>query len=89
MSFHIEFSQEALDELKFYKDSGNKKLYKKIFDLISSISETPFSGIGKPEPLKNNLSGFWSRRINKEHRIVYKIKNDTIEILSIKGHYTN
>ncbi|MEG3438564.1 Txe/YoeB family addiction module toxin [Pannus brasiliensis CCIBt3594] len=51
----------------------DKKLYKKIVDLIDDILRHPFSGIGKPEPLKHQLKGYWSRRINEEHRLVYKI----------------
>ena len=64
---------------------------KKISELLKAIIENPYEGIGKPEPLKYNLSGVWSRRINNEHRLVYEISdNNTIEILdilSLKGHY--
>lgn len=61
--------------------------FKKINELIKDISRNPFDGIGKPEALKENLSGFYSRRINYEHRLVYAIKDDTIYIISCKGHY--
>ncbi|MCA2708582.1 MAG: Txe/YoeB family addiction module toxin [Microcystis sp. M015S2] len=64
----------------------NKKLYKKIVDLIDDILCHPFSGIGKPEPLKYQLKGYWSRRINDEHRLVYKITETEI-IISCKFHY--
>ena len=66
---------------------NDKKVAKKIILLIKDISRTPFSGIGKPEPLKYELSGYWSREITKEHRLVYKTEDDIIEILSCKFHY--
>lgn len=59
----------------------------KIFQLIEDIQRNPFQGLGKPEPLKGNLSGYWSRRISEEHRLVYKITADAIEIISCSGHY--
>jgi addiction module toxin, txe/yoeB family len=61
--------------------------FKKINELIKDIGRNPFDGIGKPEALKGNLSGFYSRRINHEHRLVYAVKDDTIYIISYKGHY--
>ena len=60
----------------------------KIFDLMKSIEINPFDGIGKPEQLKHNLRGLWSRRITGEHHLVYKVENDIIVILSCFGHYT-
>ena len=66
----------------------DKQNLKKINELIKDISRNPFDGIGKPEALKGNLSGFYSRRINHEHRLVYSVKDDTIYIISCKGHYT-
>jgi len=65
----------------------DKQILKKINELIRDISANPFDGIGKLEALKENLSGFYSRRINYEHRLVYAIKDDTIYIISRKGHY--
>ena len=65
----------------------DKKIFKRIKELIKDISRTPFSGIGKPEPLKHELSGYWSRRINDEHRLVYKISKNTLYILSCREHY--
>ena len=58
----------------------DKKILVRINELIKSCERTPFSGIGKPEPLRNNLKGYWSRRIDKTHRLVYKIENDIITI---------
>ena len=55
--------------------------------MIEDIKNTPFEGIGKPEELKHNLSGYWSRRINQEHRIVYAVDGDFIKINSLRGHY--
>lgn len=66
-----------------------KKILKRINQLVKDIHKNPFDGIGKPEPLKNNLSGFWSRRIDEEHRLVYIADNDVISIISCKGHYNS
>lgn len=65
----------------------NKKILKRINQLIKDIGRNPFEGIGKPEPLKGNLSGFWSRRIDEEHRLVYVVEDNAILIISCKGHY--
>jgi len=74
------------DLRKLSKD--NPKLIKKFFELIADIQNSPFTGIGKPEPLKYQLRGCWSRRISEEHRLVYEISNDgSIRILSVHGHY--
>ncbi|WP_316811351.1 Txe/YoeB family addiction module toxin [Pedobacter heparinus] len=85
------YTPEALEDLRYWKKSGNKPVLKKIQELIFAIQENPYEGIGKPEQLKHELSGRWSRRINKEHRLVYRIneKNEIIilDILSLKGHY--
>lgn len=83
----IIFAPKALKDLKHWKSSGNNKIQKKITDLINSISKDPFNGIGKPEPLKHEFAGCWSRRINEEHRIIYEVSGDSIEILSLKDHY--
>lgn len=83
------FSPQALEDLDYWKKSGNKAIMNKISDLLSDIAEHPFTGIGKPEVLKYDLSGYWSRRINSEHRLIYSVHNDTIEIyvLSMRFHY--
>jgi toxin YoeB len=65
----------------------NKKLHQRIVDLIMDILRQPFSGIGKPEPLKHDLKGYWSRRINDEHRLVYKVTDEAVIIVSCKYHY--
>jgi toxin YoeB len=84
----VEFLPDAQDDLNFWVKTGNKPILKKIAQLVESIKENPFEGIGKPEQLKYSLSGAWSRRITKEHRLVYDIEDDNIIILSAKGHYT-
>jgi len=85
------FAPKAVNDLSYWKKSGNKAIQKKIQQLILAIQENPFEGIGKPEPLKYDLSGAWSRRINQEHRIIYEIHDNEIlvilEILSLRGHY--
>jgi toxin YoeB len=83
----IIFAPKALNDLAHWKSSGNIKIQKKIFALITAISADPFNGIGKPEPLKHEFSGCWSRRINETHRIIYEIGAGSIEILSLKDHY--
>ena len=85
----IVYSDEAQKDINFWKKSGNKAVQQKIQQLLNSIKEAPYEGIGKPEPLKYSLSGLWSRRIILEHRIVYQVleDNDRIKIYSLKGHY--
>lgn len=83
----IIFSPNALTDLEYWKQKRNEKILKRIKQLVQAIQEDPFRGIGKPEPLKHNLSGKWSRRINDEHRIIYKIESGTIIIVALKEHY--
>jgi len=81
----LTFKDEAIKDLEFF--SRNKAILKRIENLLASMKQTPFTGIGKPEPLKYELSGYWSRRITDDHRIVYKVENDQIVIYSFRGHY--
>ncbi len=81
----IWFDEAWADYLYWQRE--DKKILKRINELIKDTERNHFSGIGKPEPLRNNLSGFWSRRIDDKNRFVYRITNDTLEILSCKGHY--
>jgi toxin YoeB len=77
----------AADDLGFWK-KNNPKIVKRIKELLDSIRIDPFTGIGKPEPLKYNLSGCWSRRITGDNRLVYKVKDgDTVVILQCRYHY--
>jgi toxin YoeB len=87
MIFSIEFSDDAKEDILFFQKAGDKSILTKIKILILTIQESPFSGIGKPEPLKHQFSGLWSRRINREHRMIYKVDKELITILSLKGHY--
>lgn len=87
----IIFSEKAQKDREYWIKSGNKVVMKKISTLIKDIQLHPFEGIGKPEPLKYQLSGKWSRRINQEHRIIYQVttenKIEILDIFSLKGHY--
>lgn len=84
----IIYSEEAQKDIDYWKRSGNKVIQKKIQELLFAIEKDPFNGIGKPEALKHNLTGLWSRRINQEHRLVYQVQDkETIKIYSLKGHY--
>lgn len=87
MSYHLDFSNEAKSDIEFYKKSGNKAVLKKIFTLLNELTEHPFEGTGKPEALKYNLAGYWSRRINQEHRLIYEVIEDTVFLHSARGHY--
>lgn len=82
----ILFSPEALRQLDEWKIQ-NPKIAIRIVLLITAISESPFTGIGKPEPLKRNLQGKWSRRITREHRLVYEVTDSNIKIISCRFHY--
>jgi toxin YoeB len=83
----IIFSPDALEQLQYWKKSGNKKIIEKIKHLLKEIQQTPFEGTGKPEALKHNWNGYWSRRITSEHRLVYRIENETILIAQLRFHY--
>lgn len=83
----IIFLPEAENDLNYWTITGNQSILKKIANLIENIQINPFEGIGKPEQLKHNLTGIWSRRINREHRLIYEIVDDKILIYSVKGHY--
>ncbi|WP_149241029.1 Txe/YoeB family addiction module toxin [Dyadobacter sp. 32] len=85
--YKIDFTPLAIEHLRFWQKSGQISLLKKIEQIIDAIRNSPTTGIGKPEMLKHDLAGKYSRRINREHRIIYKIDNDVIYILSMKGHY--
>ena len=88
MAKSIIFDHRALAELKYWHEH-NPQLYEKTDRLIQNILETPFSGLGKPEPLKYSKKKLWSRRVNQEHRLIYSVHPTTIHVLSCKGHYTN
>ena len=83
------FLPKSKEHLDFFKKVNNPIILKKIRQLLESIQEAPYSGIGKPEPLKHDLTGLWSRRINQEHRLIYEVleTDSVILIHSLKGHY--
>jgi toxin YoeB len=83
----IIYTPNAKEHLDFWVKTGNKPVLKKIVQLTKAIMENPYEGIGKPEPLKHELTGYWSRRITKEHRYVYAIDEHTLIVASLKGHY--
>ncbi|MEE9361357.1 MAG: Txe/YoeB family addiction module toxin [Cellulophaga sp.] len=87
MNFSIEFSDTAMEDYNYWKKTNNIKVINKIKVLLENIIETPFKGIGKPEALKYDFTGYWSRRINKEHRIVYKVTSNVIYVIQLRGHY--
>jgi len=81
------FDQDAFDQFSDWA-IVDRKVFIKIYELLKEIKRSPFVGKGKPEPLKHDLKGCWSRRITDEHRLVYRINDESnIEILSCKGHY--
>ena len=80
------FSEHAWEDYLYWQNT-DKKVLKRINTLIRAIERMPYEGIGKPEPLKHSLSGYWSRRITDEHRIVYKVENDSVIIAQLRYHY--
>ena len=82
----IIFSRNSWEDYKSWQ-SEDKKILKKINELIKDIHRTPYKGLGKPEPLKYDLAGLWSRRIDREHRLVYQVNENDILIYSCRYHY--
>ncbi len=82
----LTFSSQSWDDYLYWQQT-DKKIVKRINELIKDIQRKPFEGKGKPEPLKHNLSGFWSRRITEEHRLVYAISEDAILVAACRYHY--
>ncbi len=80
------FTEKAWEDYLYWQKT-DKKILKRTNELIKAIKREPFEGIGKPEPLKHHLSGFWSRRITDEHRLVYKVSDDTVQIIACRYHY--
>jgi toxin YoeB len=82
----ISFTEAAWDNYLWLQEN-DKKLLKRVNLLVKDILRNPFDGIGKPEPLKANLSGYWSRRIDSEHRLVYSVSTEELIIISCRFHY--
>lgn len=83
---NILFTPHAWEDYTYWQ-TQDKRTLKRINKLIEAVQRMPFEGIGKPEPLKENLTGYWSRRINDEHRLVYKAGDDVVTIISTRFHY--
>lgn len=83
---NIVFDQDAFKDFTYWA-TEDKKLYKRLVSLIKETVCNPYTGLGKPEALKHELQGYWSRRINDEHRLVYKVETDRLTIISCKYHY--
>ncbi|APP83908.1 Txe/YoeB family addiction module toxin [Xanthomonas hortorum pv. vitians] len=82
----LQFADNAWEDYLYWQQT-DKKMLKRINELIKAIQRDPFQGIGKPEPLRHALAGYWSRRINDEHRIVYKAENGILLIAQARYHY--
>ena len=85
----IVFLEQAEKDREYWKKTDNKVIMKRITALLKDIAEHPYIGIGKPEPLKYELTGYWSRRINSEHRIIYSVDEEvvTVYVLAMRYHY--
>ena len=81
--------EQAQNDRDYWKKSGNKAIMNRITALLKDIMEHPYTGIGKPEPLKYDLAGKWSRRINSEHRLIYSVNENiiTVYVISMRYHY--
>lgn len=87
MSFVVTVTHQAKSDLNYWKKK-NPKVLKKILLILTILKDTPFTGAGKPEPLKYAYTGCWSRRINREHRLVYHVSNDQVTVLACRYHYS-
>jgi toxin YoeB len=84
----VNFDPGAWDDFQHWLET-DRKMVRRVIRLIGEIQRDPFNGIGKPEPLKGDLSGYWSRRIDDEHRLVYRADNKEVKILKARYHYTD
>ena len=83
---NLEFDRLAFEDLAWWVEKDRKKALR-IIKLIQEVQKEPFQGIGKPEPLKHELAGCWSRRIDSEHRLIYQVQENKIRVLSCRYHY--
>ena len=86
MKRKLTFSDEAWDDYLYWQDT-DRSMLRRINQLIKDIRRSPYDGIGKPEPLKHQLAGWWSRRIDGEHRFVYRVTEQAVEISNLRNHY--
>ncbi|MEO1643192.1 MAG: Txe/YoeB family addiction module toxin [Pseudomonadota bacterium] len=82
----LTFNEQAWSDYLYWQKT-DKKTLRRLNEILKSIKRTPFEGIGKPEPLRGNLSGWWSRRLDHEHRLIYRVEGDTIQLLQCRYHY--
>jgi toxin YoeB len=82
----LEFDPQALEDLRYWVEQDRRKATR-VLRLIDESPRTPFTGSGKPEPLKHSLVGSWSRRIDREHRLVYRVEGDRLIVLACRFHY--
>jgi toxin YoeB len=89
--YSVVFAANTIKELEKHKKAGNKAINTKIDEIFNELKNTPFTGEGQSEPLKYSLTGLWSRRINREHRIVYRVEENivTVFVVSAMGHYSD
>ena len=89
--FRVEIEDLAKSHIQKHLKSGDRASIRKLERILIELSETPFEGIGKPELLKHQLTGFWSREINKKDRIIYKVNQDVVSVfvISARGHYSD
>ena len=85
----VVYKDKAIDDIKFWKTSGQKTIQNKISRLIEDILVHPETGIGKPELLKYELSGLWSREIDKGNRLIYEVVGNQLHVISLRGHYSD
>ena len=83
---NLQFTPTAFSQFTGWA-AADKKLFQRLVRLLDEVCRAPFLGIGKPEPLKGDLAGFWSRRIDNEHRLIYKVTNETIVVIACRDHY--
>ena len=86
MKRKLVFSDEAWEDYLYWQDT-DRAMVRRINQLIKDIRRSPYEGIGKPEPLKHQLAGWWSRRIDAEHRFVYRVTEQAVEIATLRHHY--
>jgi toxin YoeB len=82
----LEFREQAFEDLQYWVQM-DPKLAKRLLRLIEETKRNPFGGAGKPEPLRGELSGWWSKRIDQEHRLIYRVEGDRLIVAQAKGHY--
>ena len=89
--FRVEITELAKKQIAKHLKSGNQSSIKKITIILQELSETPYTGVGKPEALKENLSGFWSRQLNTKDRLIYTVNDDLVivDVISAMGHYSD